>query len=77
MLDAWRFFDCDAQCMVRQARSYATAQSLPVGRNTHYAIRSALYTNPAAFFNAATLSNRSHGASMSVRPKWPYAAVAL
>jgi len=31
---------------------------------------------PAAFFSAATLSSFSHGASMSLRPKWPYAAVA-
>jgi len=28
-------------------------------------------TNPAAFFNAATLSSASQGASMSVRPKCP------
>jgi hypothetical protein len=38
-------------------------------RSPFHASRSTFYANPAAFFNAATLSNFSHGASMSVRPK--------
>jgi len=43
----------------------------PPTRYTLYAPRTTFYANPAAFFNAATLSSFSHGASMSVRPKCP------
>jgi hypothetical protein len=34
-----------------------------------------IYYAEASAFNWSALSTRSQGASISVRPKWPYAAV--
>ena len=54
----------DTWCELRKTPNHSPQLAYHVSRITFYA-------NPAAFFNAATLSNFSHGASMSVRPKWP------